>query len=490
MSQVRKMAVLGDEPPSTAGSLDPDLATGIPWSGEPKRVNGDAHGAVDEDLLISPVFSDDAIALKFAAKHHEDLRYVDAWGKWLHWNGSCWCRDKVLRVYNQVRTICRTESVNCNYPRDSRAVASGKTVAAVERLARCDKRLAATADQWDADPWLLNTPGGIVDLRDGDLRAAKREDYCTKITAVAPDGECPLWHEFLDRIFAGDVDLIDFMQRMCGYALTGDISEHALFFGHGSGANGKGRFVAAISGIMGTYAATAPMEVFTESRTDRHPTELAGLMGARLVTAQETEKGRRWAETRIKTMTGGDKISARFMRQDFFEFTPQFKLLIMGNHRPGLRGVDESIRRRMNLIPFTVTIPEEERDPDLDKKLRTEWPGILAWMITGCLKWQEDGLRTPQAVIEATEAYLRNEDAIATWMEERCSTGPNESAASSALFGSWRLWAEGAGEPVGSQKVLSQTLADRGFVSVHTKAGTIFKGISLKPEETGDNWPG
>jgi phage/plasmid-associated DNA primase len=144
----------------------------------------------------------------------------------------------------------------------------------------------------------------------------------------------------------------------------------------------------------------------------------------------------------------------------------------------------------MNLIPFTVTIPEEERDPDLDKKLRTEWPGILAWMITGCLKWQEDGLRTPQVVIEATEAYLRNEDAIATWMEERCSTGPNESAASSALFGSWRLWAEGAGEPVGSQKALSQTLADRGFVSVHTKAGTIFKGISLKPEETGDNWPG
>jgi putative DNA primase/helicase len=435
---------------------------------KPKGVDGD-------NLPISPEFSDDSIALKFATKHHEGLRYVDAWGKWLHWDGSCWQRDKVLRTFNQARTICRAESLMCNYP--SKAVASARTVAAVERLARCDERLAATSDQWDADPWLLNTPGGIVDLRTGDLLPARREDYCTRIAAVTPGGECPLWLGFLDRIFAGDADLIAFMQRMCGYGLTGDVSEHALFFGHGSGANGKGRYVAAISGIMGSYATTAPMEVFIDSKTDRHPTELAGLMGARLVTAQETEKGRRWAETRIKTMTGGDKISARFMRQDFFEFTPQFKLLIMGNHRPGLRGVDESIRRRMNLIPFTVTIPEDDRDPDLDKKLRAQWPGILAWMITGCLKWQEDGLRTPEAVTKATDAYLRSEDAIATWMEECCTTGPNESSASSALFMSWKTWADRAGEFAGSQKALSQTLNDRGFVSVHTNSGTIFNGI-------------
>jgi putative DNA primase/helicase len=158
----------------------------------PKRVNGDAQGAVHKDLLISPELSDDSIALKFAAKHHQDLRYVDAWGKWLHWDGSCWQRDIVLWTFSQARAICRAESVKCNNQKDSKAVASARTIAAVERLARCDERLAATSDQWDADPWLLNTPGGIVDLRTGDLRPAQREDYCTKITAVTPGGECPL----------------------------------------------------------------------------------------------------------------------------------------------------------------------------------------------------------------------------------------------------------------------------------------------------------
>ena len=199
---------------------------------------------------------------------------------------------------------------------------------------------------------------------------------------------------------------------MFGYCITGSTREHGLFFFYGTGANGKSVLLNTVSGILGDYHRTAPIETFTASSVDRHPTELAGLQGRRLVTAIETEEGRRWAESRIKALTGGDKISARFMRADFFEYTPAFKLVIAGNHKPGLRSVDEAIRRRFHLIPFTVTIPEEKRDPDLFEKLSKEWPGILDWMINGAMHWQESGLRPPEAVTAATKAYLEAEDAL------------------------------------------------------------------------------
>lgn len=202
-----------------------------------------------------------------------------------------------------------------------------------------------------------------------------------------------MFFHFLDRITAGNCDLASFLQRIFGYSLTGLINEHALFFMYGTGANGKSVFISTVAGILNDYARTAPIETFIVSTGEKHPTELAGLQGARLVSAIETEDGRRWAESKIKALTGGDKIAARFMRQDFFEFTPQFKLIVAGNHKPGLRSVDEAVRRRLNLIPFVVTIPENERDKDLGHKLKTEWPRILQWAIEGCLAWQRQGLR-------------------------------------------------------------------------------------------------
>ncbi len=192
-------------------------------------------------------------------------------------------------------------------------------------------------------------------------RPARQIDYMTKLTAVAPGGRRPRWNEFLRRVTNGDDELQSYLKRVVGYALTGDTSEHVLFFLYGTDANGKTVFLNAASGLLGGYHRTAPIETFVTTSADRHPTEIAGLRGARMVTAVETEEGRRWAEGRIKTLTGGDRVAARFMRQDFFEFTPQFKLLIAGNHRPSLRSVDEAIRRRFHLIPFQVTIPPEER---------------------------------------------------------------------------------------------------------------------------------
>ena len=301
----------------------------------------------------TPPFSEDALALEFTRQHGDDLRYVAAWGRWLIWYGDRWRFDDTVHVFDKARAVCREASIKKNKPQN--ALASAKTVAAVERLAKADRKHAATVDQWDADPWLLNTPGCVIDLKTGDAHTHRLDEYCTKITATAPSGDCPIWHEFLKRVMDGDADLIAFLQRVAGYNLTGITREHALFFLHGTGANGKSTFLNTIASTMGDYHTTSSAETFVASRTDRHPTELAALRGARLVTATEIEEGRRWAEARIKALTGGDPIAARFMRRDLFEFTPQFKLMIAGNHKPQLRNVDEAFRRRLHLMPFTVT---------------------------------------------------------------------------------------------------------------------------------------
>jgi putative DNA primase/helicase len=212
---------------------------------------------------------------------------------------------------------------------------------------------------------------------------------------------------------------------------------------------------------------------------------LASLRGARLVTAQETEQGRRWAEAKIKQLTGGDPIPARFMRQDFFTFMPKFKLLISGNNKPAIRGVDEAIRRRFHLIPFTVTIPEAERDLLLPDKLKAEWPGILQWAIEGCMEWQRIGLAPPAAVRQATDAYLAAEDAVALWLDEYCTADPNYAERIAALFASWKAWAETAGEFVGNQKRFVHALEDRGLVR-ERQGGTghkLLRGAALLPSE-------
>jgi len=319
---------------------------------------------------VRPQFSDDALALRFAERYGNELRYVAKWSQWLRWDGRRWRFDDTLAAFDRARLICRAAAAECNEAKPAKEIASAKTVAAVERMARSDRRLAATVEQWDADLWLVNTPDGVIDLRTGKMRKHRADDYITRMTAVAPAGACPLWHAFLDRITGGDKALQEYLQRVCGYALTGMTREHALFFLYGTGANGKGTFINAIAGILADYHRTAPIETFTVTYGDRHPTDLAGLRGARLVSATETDEGRRWAEAKIKMLTGGDTVSARFMRQDFFDYTPQFKLMIAGNHKPSLRSVDEAIRRRFNMLPFTVTIPEHERDQQLGDKLK------------------------------------------------------------------------------------------------------------------------
>jgi putative DNA primase/helicase len=342
-----------------------------PWApSERESVNAGPAPDTKPRKKRAAVPSEDTLALDFAGRHADELRFISYWGKWLKWTAEKWQVEKTLAPFDRARKICRDHLIAASL--------RAKTVAAVDLLARSGRRLAATTDQWDADPWLFNTPAGTVELMTGNLREHRPQDYITKSAGCGPGAEgCPMFFKFLDKIFDGNQDLINYLQKFFGYILTGLTSEHAMLFFHGAGANGKSVLVSTIAGILGEYHRVAPIDTFTATGFSRHSTDLAGLMGARLVTAHETEEGAKWAEAKLKALTGGDMITAQFMRQDYFDYVPAFKLVITGNHKPGLQSVDEAMRRRLNLIPFNVTIPKADRDQSLAEKLKAEWPGIL-----------------------------------------------------------------------------------------------------------------
>jgi putative DNA primase/helicase len=429
----------------------------------------------------APAFSEEAIAIDLANQHTNSLRYVAKWNQWFCWDGTCWREDEKRSVFTIARGICRETASTVNKASERKRIASAKTRAAVVSLAGEDPRLAATVDQWDTDPWLLCTPNGTVDLRTGAMREHRPDDYVTKMAAVSPGGDCPKWKKFMDEVTATDKDLQGYLQRVGGYCLTGITREQELYFFYGTGRNGKSVFLKTIATILGDYHRASSIETFTVSQSERHPTEVAGLRGARLVTATETEDGRRWAEARIKELTGGDKVTARFMRQDFFDFTPQFKLLFSGNHMPALRTVNQAISRRFRRVPFTVTIPEERVNVHLGDELMEEAPGILAWLIEGCLAWQSEGLNPPKAVAEATQSYFDSQDVFGDWLAECCDVGGNYTEASARLFGEWKHWAETRNEFVGSKKAFGQKLEDHGFVSRRDGRARRFSGLRVKP---------
>ena len=249
-------------------------------------------------------YADEHLALRFTSRYRDDLKFVNAWGRWLAWDGAKWRFDDTLLVTDHARTVAREASDEILTAEGSQklaaVVASAKTVSAIESLARADRQHALRTEDWDTDPWLLNTPTGTIDLRTGQNRPHDRQDRITKIAAVGPGGACPRWLEFLDRIFNGDQQLIAYIKRVLGYSLTGSVEEHALFFCHGTGGNGKGVLLGTWHKILGDYSVIAPMSTFTATQNERHPAELAMLRGARLVTAQETEDGQHWAESKIR----------------------------------------------------------------------------------------------------------------------------------------------------------------------------------------------
>jgi putative DNA primase/helicase len=392
--------------------------------------------------------SEDSVALAFTAAHKETLRFDHDRACWYRWEATRWRRDDTQCALDFARNIAREMAAGLS-PRERQRIGRAAFCAGVERLARSDPAHAVTQAFWDADPWCLGVPGGVVDLRTGRMGPADPGQGITRSTAVAPGetADCPLWRHFLREATGQDEATVRFLQQWFGYSLTGDTREHALLFIHGPGGNGKSVFMNTLAGILGDYAVTADMGTFAEAKGERHPTDLAMLAGARLVTASETDEGRAWAESRIKALTGGEPVTARFMRQDFFTFRPQFKLTMAGNHQPVLSTVDEAARRRFNILPFTH-IPAKP-DRTLENRLRAEWPGILRWAIEGCLDWQENGLIRPQAVTEATGTYLDAQDVIARWLEDEVEVDPKNPhlfAASDALHAAYSRYALAIGE--------------------------------------------
>jgi putative DNA primase/helicase len=349
-------------------------------------------------------------------------------------------------------------------------------------LAKSEPDIPVRISQLDADPWLLNCRNGTLDLRTGKLLPHHPENLCTKTIPVAfdPDAKCPLWISFLRRVMAGNPDLIKFLQRSIGYALTGSTGEQVMFFLYGLGANGKSTFIETCRNLLGDYAQQSDFDTFVTKKNDGPRNDLARLKGARLVAAVEAAQGRYLAEHVIKQVTGGDTITARFLYHEYFDFVPQFKLFLVANHKPVVVGTDEAIWRRIRLIPFTVRIPKEERDPQLLEKLRRELPGILAWAVRGCLQWQEDGLGEPEAVSAATADYRREMDVMADFIEEHCVLGEHETVNAGLLYLTFQTWAEKNGEEVLTQKKFGTQLRERGFAADKKKGHRCWVGLGLK----------
>lgn len=428
--------------------------------------------------------SDDDLAALFITTHGTDWRHVPAWGAWYHWSGMCWQRDEPGFIREQVRRLCREAAVDCEKAGEIRRIRSEKTITAIVRVVATDPAVATRVADWDAHPMLLNTPAGVVDLASGEIRDHDPSLLLSQMTAASPGSGCPRWMRFLYEITGGDPELEDYLQRLSGYLLTGSTSEQVFAFFHGSGANGKSVFIQTLAAVLGDYAATATLDTFMASQVNRHLTELAGLRAARMVVVPETDPGRAWAEGRIKTVTGGEKVRANFMHRDHFEYIPQFKLIVAGNHRPALAGTGEAMRRRLHLVPFAVTVPPEARDRDLVRKLAAERDGILGWMLEGCAAWQQAGLAPPPIILEAAKGYFADEDLVGQWIEESCQTGPEYRATSQALFASWSAWAEAGGHPKGTQKSLGEALRQKGFEGGKVNRGRGWKGLC--PRRAGD----
>ena len=441
---------------------------------------GEDEPAPPKRISQAPIESDVWLSALFAQRQVGRFR----WSPGLDWMinvGSHWQRDETLVRFSTAKAMCAEISRAKGVPPDTRrSIASAKTVNAVLTLARAEQGIATPADAWDRNPMVLNTPGGVYDLETG-RRVNVTTDLFTQLAAVAPDASMrtPNWLRFTSEIFCNDLEMVEFLQRLVGYCLTGDRREQILPFFYGTGANGKSVLVDLVLEIMGSYALNLPSEVLMRQQHLAHPTELAQLRGKRLAVSSELEDGAYWAESRIKSLTGDATLTARFMRQDHFTFKMTQKHVVVGNFKPRLKGDDPAIIRRMVLVPFAEKFTGHRCDPLLPKKLRAEYPGILAWMIDGARKWARDGLLIPQKVRDASAEYLSANDDLSLWVEECCVTGAMHRTGSTALYKSYAQWKEANGERPQSMNPWSARLGMR-FKSYRTMHGRGFEGIALR----------
>lgn len=438
---------------------------------------------IEAEAELPPEFSESGMARAWVEKHGENWRFTAKWRAWHQWDGTTWVQDQKNSITWVIDEHCREMQAEAREltPTQRSRICTIKNFNAINSLSGANPMCATAADDWDANPFLLGTPAGIIDLKTGQSIGASREQLISKKTSIAPaEGPHPWWDSVLARAHKGDAGVAKFIQKWCGYLLTGDTREERFLFIHGPGGGGKSKFLTPIVEIMGDYCRTAKIESFTAKDRSEHSEEIARLVGARLVTASETEDGTRWNESRIKQLTGRDKIAARHMHQSTFEFQPQFKLVFVGNHKPALRSVGEEMRRRIDMLEWSGSIPQDERILDLPERLKAEYPAILHWMIQGAMLWMQEGLQRPVVISTSTDDYLTGEDTIGAWIDDCIELSDGCRTPSQELYESFKRWTDKNGEFCPSQKRFSQKLEDRGYAKYRNSSGRGFTGIRVK----------
>ena len=468
---------------------------------EDNIVDLEAQRAKRRKVRVS--LTEDSLAYQLVTEHGDSMRYDHQRESWFTWDGARWAIDRTGRVTALIRNMVRDYGARSSQRTEDK-LCGRRTISNIEWLARSDARVARVSTDFDRHDLVLGTPAGAVNLKTGELLRRwvadpavaggggwvqrSKQALITRSTAIAPAeaGEEPtLWLQFLREALRGDEEMLRFVQVMLGYCLTGSIKEHALFFLYGPGGNGKSVFVDTIVNIMGEYAAVAMMETFTATEAHRHTAELAMLDGARLVVASETEQGRSWAESRVKQLTGGDPITAQWMRQNPFTFRPKFKLILSGNHKPGIKSIDDAMRRRLRLLAW-LHRPARPDDALLER-LRGEYPAILRWMVQGARAWVWGGLPRSAAVVSSTEDYLADQDTLGDWIAAELITDEFPIHPQTMLrerlrplFKSWRAYCENGKLASRSEMWLSEQLKSRGYFKKRENRGVIFSGLSLK----------
>lgn len=430
-------------------------------------------------------FTELANGRRFVDAHGRNVRFTPERG-WFVWDNTRFAPDKLETAKTLVKAVNWRIFADANDSADSavqkallrfgQTSVSTRGIAATLESARTEPEIMASLDWFDTDPMLLNVANATIDLRTGVAREHRREDNLTKCAPVMyePDATCPLFLRVVNRAMADSADKVAYLQRAAGYSLTGNTNEHILFLCYGAGRNGKGTFMETFLAMLGDYARTTAFETFLHKEQGSGiPNDIAAMVGARFVTASEAPQGRRLAETTIKSLTGGDMVSARFLHREFFAYQPQFKIWLAANHKPAANETTEGFWSRIRLIPFTVQIPENERILNLKEQLRAEWPGILNWALAGCADWQTRGLATPDEIRDATGAYRMENDAIGAFMAECLIVDTRGTASVGATYEAYQRWAEDSAERAITKRALSARLQERGFaVELVGKAST------------------
>jgi putative DNA primase/helicase len=425
-----------------------------------------------------------------AATQAHSIAYDYNRKRWLVYKTPIWCTDESGEAERIVeRTLKSLIADNADHPKFSaiarhvlKSLNQSRFKAALEMA---QHKLPAPREKFDADPMLLAVRNGVVDLRTGEHRSVRPSDWHTKVAGANYDcrATAPRWLQFLDRIFAGDAEVIGYVRRVVGYNLTASTSEQAWFLLHGSGSNGKSTLLHTIAELLGTYALTADTETFMLKRAEKsNRDDLARMDGARVILASEGREGRGLDTALIKQLTGGERIVASYKYGHPFEFEMRAKIWIATNHRPTIDDDSFGTWRRVQLIPFNERIASDECDPDLAEKLTVELAGILNWAIAGAIEWTHGGLKPPAAISAATRSYRDAEDALAAFLEERCNLGADFSELTSDLWKAYLAYASRNGEKpkIRSQRALGEKLDARGIDAYHSMKGNRRIGIRLQ----------